>query len=63
MSTRRFSTRYATHTAGIVTTARKRYSNGMGRSPIIQRLMRELAGHNLTAAAGFLAVLAEFENE
>jgi len=32
-------------------------------SPWMERLVRELAGYNLTAANGFLAALQEFENE
>jgi hypothetical protein len=35
----------------------------MGPSPIIQLLMRELAGYNLNAATGRLATLSEFETE
>jgi hypothetical protein len=41
----------------------KRFAARMDRSPFIQGLMRSLAGYNLTAAAGFLASLAEFQNE
>ena len=41
----------------------KRFSDRMGRSPMIQRLMRDLAGHNLNKATGFLATLSEFEDE
>lgn len=41
----------------------KKFGDRMGRSPIVQRLMRELAGYNLNAATGFLATLSEFENE
>jgi hypothetical protein len=33
------------------------------RSPCIQSLMRDIAGYNLTAAAGFLSSLARFEEE
>jgi hypothetical protein len=43
--------------------ASKKFGDRMGRSPIIQRLMRELAGYNLNAATARLATLSEFENE
>lgn len=43
--------------------ASKKFEDRMGRSPIIQRLMRELAGYNLNAATARLATLSEFENE
>jgi hypothetical protein len=35
----------------------------MARSPLVQGLMRTLAGHSLAAAAGFLASLAQFSQE
>jgi len=41
----------------------KKFGDRMGRSPAVQRLMRELAGYNINAASGFLATLAEFEYE
>ena len=41
----------------------KKFGDRMGRSPVIQRLMKDLAGYNLNAAAGFLATLSEFEEE
>jgi hypothetical protein len=41
----------------------RKFGDRMGRSPIIQRLMRELAGYNLNAATCFLATLSEFEDE
>ena len=41
----------------------RKFSDRMGRSPIIQRLMRDLAGYNLNAATTFLAKLSEFEKE
>jgi len=41
----------------------RKFADRMGRSPIIQRLMRELAGYNLNAATRFLATLSEFEDE
>jgi hypothetical protein len=41
----------------------RKFGERMDRSPALQRLMRELAGYNLTAASGFLSKLAEFENE
>jgi hypothetical protein len=39
----------------------KKYGDRMGRSPIIQRFMNDLAGHNLNEASRFLATLSEFE--
>lgn len=41
----------------------KKFGDRMDRSPLIQELMRSLAGYNLNAAADFLAKLSEFENE
>lgn len=41
----------------------RRYAERMERSPWIQRLMRNLSGYNLSAAAGFLSSLARFEEE
>lgn len=41
----------------------RKFGERMGRSPVIQRLMGELAGYNLNAATRFLATLSEFENE
>jgi hypothetical protein len=41
----------------------KRFGDGMGRSPILRWLMRELAGYNLNLAATRLAKLAEFVSE
>jgi hypothetical protein len=41
----------------------RKFSDRMGRSPMIQRLMKDLAGYNLNAAARFLATLSEFEEE
>jgi hypothetical protein len=41
----------------------KRFGARMGRSPVMQRLMRDLAGYNLNAATAFLATLSEFETE
>jgi hypothetical protein len=41
----------------------KKFSGRMNRSPIIQRLMKDLAGYNLNAAASFLAALSEFGDE
>jgi hypothetical protein len=43
--------------------ASRKFGDRMGRSPSIQRLMRELAGYNLNAATRFLATLSEFEAE
>jgi hypothetical protein len=41
----------------------KKYGDRMDRSPFIHRMMKDLAGNNLTAAQGFLATLREFERE
>ena len=41
----------------------RKFGARMGRSPVMQRLMRELAGYNLNAATGFLAKVSEFETE
>jgi hypothetical protein len=41
----------------------RKFGARMGRSPVMQRLMRELAGYNLNAATRFLATVAEFETE
>jgi hypothetical protein len=41
----------------------RKFGDRMGRSPVMQRLMRELAGYNLNAATGFLAKVSEFETE
>jgi hypothetical protein len=41
----------------------RRYADRMERSPLIQRLMRNLSGYNLNAAAGFLGSLERFEEE
>jgi hypothetical protein len=40
-----------------------KFGDRMGRFPIIQRFMKDLAGYNLNAATGFLAKLSEFEEE
>ena len=40
-----------------------KFGGRMHRSPMIQRLMRSLAGYNLNAATGFLATLSEFAND
>ena len=47
----------------IVLWVSKKFAGRMGRSPIIQRLMKSLAGHNLNAATDFLATLSVFEDE
>ena len=39
------------------------FSVRMGRSPFIQRVMKDLAGYNLKAASASLARLSEFEAE
>jgi hypothetical protein len=41
----------------------KRFSARLGRSPFMQRLMRDLAGYNLNKAAGLLASIREFQEE
>jgi hypothetical protein len=41
----------------------RRYADRMAGSPLVQRLMRDLAGYNLSAAAGFLSSLERFEEE
>ena len=40
-----------------------RYADRMARAPLIQRLMRVLAGSNLAAASGYLKSIDEFERE
>jgi len=41
----------------------RKFGARMGRSPVMQRLMRELAGYNLNAATCFLATVSDFETE
>ncbi len=41
----------------------KKFSDRMSRFPMIQRLMKDLAGQNLNAAADILSTLSEFEDE
>jgi hypothetical protein len=41
----------------------KRFANSMHNSPFLQRLMRDIAGQNLTAATDFLAQLSHFEDD
>lgn len=41
----------------------RRYGDRMERSPLVQRLMRDLAGYNLNVATGFVDSLARFEEE
>jgi len=41
----------------------RRYADRLGRSPLAQRILRDLAGSNLNAAAGFLDSLRTFERE
>ena len=41
----------------------RKYGGRMNRRPMLQRIMNELAGYNLNSAAGFLASIAEFEDE
>jgi hypothetical protein len=47
----------------LVVVLAKRIGNRMSRTPVLQRLMQDLAGYNLNDAAGFLATLAEFDAE
>ena len=41
----------------------RKYSDRMGRYPVLQWLMKTFAAYNLNAAADFLATLSEFEKE
>lgn len=41
----------------------RRYAARMGGSPLVQRLMRDLAGHSLNAAASFLSSISQFEED
>jgi hypothetical protein len=41
----------------------RRYADRMERSPLVQRVMRDLAGTNLNAAQDYLGRLARFEEE
>ncbi|MBK9090849.1 MAG: hypothetical protein IPL90_18125 [Holophagales bacterium] len=41
----------------------KRYAARMERSPLAQRLMRNLAGHSLNAAVDFLSSVSRFEED
>jgi serine/threonine-protein kinase len=41
----------------------RRSADRMERSPLAQRLLRDLAGYNLNAASGFLSRVARFEEE
>jgi hypothetical protein len=41
----------------------RKFGDRVGGSPFIQRLMKDVGGHNLNAAQVFIAGLAEFENE
>lgn len=43
--------------------AARRYADRCQGSPLAQRLLRDLAGYNVNAAAGFLSALARFEQE
>lgn len=40
----------------------RKFGDRMGRSPLLQSLMRDLAGHNLNAASNFVVTLSEFED-
>jgi hypothetical protein len=41
----------------------RHYADRMGRSPLVQRLMRDLSGQSLAKATEFLGALARFEEE
>ncbi|MEO8585619.1 MAG: hypothetical protein ABI584_05625 [Acidobacteriota bacterium] len=41
----------------------RRYADQMDRSPVLQRLMRELAGQSLTTAKSVLGSLSQYEEE
>ncbi len=41
----------------------RRYTDRWQRSPLMQRLMDDIAGRSLTVAAGFLGTLSRFEEE
>jgi hypothetical protein len=41
----------------------KKYGPGMSHSRLGQQFLKDIAGYNLNAAAGFLATLAEFEQD
>lgn len=43
--------------------ASRRYAARMERSPLVQSLMRDLAGDSLNAAAGFLSSISRFEED
>jgi hypothetical protein len=43
--------------------ASRSYADRLERSPLVRRLMRDLAGHNLNAASASLEELARFESE
>lgn len=45
---------------GLAVWVSRKFGERMGRSPAIQRMMRELAGYNLNAASRFLAEIGEF---
>jgi hypothetical protein len=48
---------------GIGVWAARHYGDRMSNSAFGQRFLRDVAGYNLNAASGFLATLAEFEND
>ncbi|SRR5216683_3495392 len=41
----------------------RKYADRLDGSPFIQRLMNDIAGHNLNAAAAFIGRLSEFQGE
>ena len=41
----------------------RRFGDRMGRWPLLQGLMRDMAGYNLAVATDFLTTLSEFEDE
>jgi hypothetical protein len=48
---------------GIGVWTARHFGDRMSNSAFGQRFLRDLAGYNLNAAAGFLATLAEFEKD
>jgi hypothetical protein len=41
----------------------KRYADRLERSPMVQRFMKDIAGHSLSSATRFLAKLKDFEKQ
>jgi hypothetical protein len=40
-----------------------KFADRMDRPPFVERLMRDIAGRSLNAAAAFLAIISRFEEE